>query len=104
MLKDKLMREPDSIPGLELKDGDKVRSILDANRAFEIGVDAGFFTQEEFVANVVTVKLPAIKTLAKAKLKGKVKAKDISDLVNDKLKEVIEVKQKASSIVRKEED
>jgi len=100
MLKDKLMREPDSIPGLGLKPGNDIRNIIDATRAFEIGAAEGWFTQESFVSEAITVKVGKIEKLAKAELKGKVKAKDIKDLVNTKLAEVIEVKTNAPSITR----
>jgi len=64
-LREYLKAYPDGLPGLALKPGKTSRKIIDPEKVFSVGFEQGWFTQQQFVAECVSVSLPSVETLAR---------------------------------------
>ena len=70
-LKDMINTNPTVVPWAKLAEPKERRTITNAEAAFSIGMKEGWFTQDEFVKDCITVKVPAIEKLAKRTKKNK---------------------------------
>lgn len=98
-----LETQPDALPGLQLKPGQLRREITDAQKAFELGMAAGIWTDASEFLRAVTVKISVIQDMAKEAKKGVIKVTQIKDYVNEMFCTVIQTKKTASKLVRTNE-